>query len=109
LVLIGPGEFSDREISQTLELPVVSHLPRVRHGAKIITASGFARGSAGRLPLVRAARSLAGQLERSPWHETPGPQRDSRPGGQRGERLVPPKQWGAARPPRPAAGEAGRP
>jgi cellulose biosynthesis protein BcsQ len=65
LVLIGPGEFPASEISDTLELPVVAQLPKDPHGAQVLLTAGFGKGST-RLPLARAARSLADRLAASP-------------------------------------------
>lgn len=65
LVLIGRGQFAAAEISETIGLPVAGQLPRDTHGAQVLLTGGFRKGST-RLPLARAARSLAEQLATSP-------------------------------------------
>jgi hypothetical protein len=89
LVLIGPGEFPAREISDTLELPVVAQLPKDSYGAQVLLTAGFRKGSA-RLPLARAARSLADQLATSPLRALVHPHNQGQ--------SIPPAGEGAPRP-----------
>ena len=85
LVLVGPEEFPAREISDAMRMPVIAHLPRDPHGAGVLFTSGLRKGSAARLPLLRAVRTLADELGRSAVFAA---------ADRRGRRVVPPNSWG---------------
>ncbi|TDD67228.1 carbon monoxide dehydrogenase maturation protein [Actinomadura darangshiensis] len=62
LLLVGPAEYSAKEITATLRIPVAGHLPRDSRSATILLRQGFTLRGTQRLPLVRSACSVAGQL-----------------------------------------------
>lgn len=62
LLLMGPAEFSAKEITATLRVPVAGHLPQDRRAADVLLRQGFGQRGTTRLPLVRSARSVAEQL-----------------------------------------------
>lgn len=62
LVLVGPGPYSAGEISHTLGVEVVGHLPWDPDAAMLVMTKAPTARQLTRSPLVRALRSLAEQL-----------------------------------------------
>lgn len=63
LVLTGPGDYPPTEVADVLAVPVLGVLPADKHSAAALAGQLSIRRGLSRLPLMRAARTLADRLE----------------------------------------------
>jgi hypothetical protein len=62
LVLAEPGDYPPAEVADALAVPVLGVLPADKHAAAVLAGRLSIRRGLSRLPLMRAARTLAGRL-----------------------------------------------